>query len=130
MEKNRFFEDQKDGPENILIYCNQGTISTLKSRDYAIYLHYVILGQIIPVSNSLPDLDNYALKENEVILYVPLYNTETVHFRDVKKWLGVIMIRGDPYEVFLSCGYVEARSKVSCSSFKHPLRNMFQGTAF
>ena len=46
------------------------------------------------------------------------------------KWLGVIMIRGDPYEVFLSYGYVEARSKVSCSSFKHPLRNMFQGTAF
>ena len=97
----------------------------MKSRDY-----YIILGQIIPVSNSLPDLDNSALKENEVILYVPLYNIETVHFRDVKKWLGFIMIRGDPYEVFFSYGYVEARSKVSCSSFKHPLRNMFQGTAF
>ena len=114
MEKNRFFEDQKGGftikksyfLENILIYFNQGTISTLKSRDYAIYLYYVILGQIIPVSNSLPDLDNYALKENEVILYVPLYNTETVHFRDVKKWFGFIMIRGDPYEVFLFYGYV------------------------
>ena len=125
MEKKRFFEDQKDGPENILIYCNQGTISTLKSRDY-----YVILGQIIPVSNSLPDLDNSALKENEIILYVPLYNIETIHFRDAKKWLGFIMIRGDPYEVFFSYGYVEARSKVSCSNFKHPLRNMFQGTAF
>ena len=114
MEKTRFFEDQKGGftikkpyfPENILIYCNQGAISTLKSRDYAIYLHYVILGQIILVSNSLPDLDNYALKENEVILYVPLYNTETVHFRGVKKWLGFIMIRGGPCEELFSYGYV------------------------
>ena len=93
MEKTGFFENQKGDftikkpyfPENILIYCNQGTISTLKSRDYAIYLHYVILGQIIPVSNSLLDLDNYILKENEGILYVPLHNAETVHFRDVKK---------------------------------------------
>ena len=40
------------------------------------------------------------------------------------------MSKDDPDEVFFSYGYVEARSKVLCSSFKHPLRNIFQGTAF
>ena len=102
----------------------------MKSGDYAIWLDYIILGQIIPASNSPPDLDNYVLKENEVILYVLLYNTETGHFRGVKKWLAFIMIRGDPDEVFFSYGYDEERSKVLYSNFKHPLPNIFQGTAF
>ena len=92
MEKNGFFGDQKfdftitkpNFPKNTLVYCNQGTVSTLKAGDYAIYLDYVILGQIILASNC-PDLDNYTLKENEVIIYVSLYNTETGHFRDIKK---------------------------------------------
>ena len=107
LKKNSFLEDQKgdftiEKPnflENTLIYCNQSTISTFKARDYAIYLVYVILGQIIPASNSQPDLDNYVSKESEVILYVPLYKTETGHFRGVKKVLVFIIIRGDPDEV-------------------------------
>ena len=45
-------------PENTLVYCNQGTISTPKAGDYAIYLDYVILGPIIPANNHPPDLDN------------------------------------------------------------------------
>ena len=57
----------------------------MKAGDYAIYLDYVILGQIIPANNSPPDLDNYVLKENEVILNIPLYNTKIGHFRGVKK---------------------------------------------
>ena len=103
-----FFGDQKGDsiikkpnfPENILAYCNEGTISTLKTGDYAIYLDYAIPGQIIPANNSPPDLDNYVLKENEVILNIRLYNTKTGHFRGVKKWLAFIMIQGDPDEVF------------------------------
>ena len=77
LEKNGFFGDQKfdftitkpNFPKNTLVYCNQGTVSTLKAGDYAIYLDYVILGQIILASNC-PDLDNYTLKDNEVIIYV------------------------------------------------------------
>ena len=92
LEKNGVFGDQKfdftitkpNFPKNTLVYCNQGTVSTLKAGDYAIYLDYVILGQIILASNC-PDLDNYTLKDNEVIIYVSLYNTETGHFRDIKK---------------------------------------------
>ena len=73
--KKSFFGDQKstkpDFPQITLIYCNQGIISTLKTGDYAIYFEYVILGQITLASNC-PDLDNYTLKYNEVIIYVPL----------------------------------------------------------
>ena len=88
-------------PGSTLVYCNQGATSTLKAEDYAIYLDYVILGQMILASNC-PDFNNYTLKDNEVIIYVPLYNTKTGHFRGIKKWLGFIMVRGDPDEVFYS----------------------------
>ena len=43
-------------PENTLLYANQGTNSTMKAGEYAIY--YVLLGQLIPVKNPLEDLDN------------------------------------------------------------------------
>ena len=99
MEKNSFFGDEKGDftikkanfPENTLIYCNQGSISTLRAGDYAIYIDYVILDQLI-LANSYPDLDKYRLKENELILYVPLYHTENGYFRGVKKWLAYIMV--------------------------------------
>ena len=137
LEKTGFFGDQKfdftiakpNFSKNTLIYYNQGTVLTLKAGDYAIYLDYVILGQIILASNC-PDLDNYTLKDNEVIIYVSLYNTETSHFRDIKKWLRLIMVQGDPYEIFRYYGYDTERSKILYSSFKHPLPNTFQGTSF
>ena len=111
---NGFFGDQKGDftikkanfSENTLVYCNQGTISTLKAGDYAIYLDYVISGQLI-LENNCPDLENYKLKENEVMLYVPLYNTENGYFRGVKKWLAYIMVQGDSDETFFSYGYDE-----------------------
>ena len=136
-KKNGFFGDQKGDftnnkanfPENPLVYCNQGTISTLKVRGYAIYIDYVILSQLI-LANNCPDLDNYSLIENEVILYVPLYNAENGYFRGVKKSLAYIMIRGDPDETFLLYDYDEKRSKVLYSSYKYLFPNIFQGYAF
>ena len=63
-----FFKDQRidltipkaNFPENTLCYVNQGSISQVKDGE-AIYLEYVILGQIMAVVNSDPsiDLDNY-----------------------------------------------------------------------
>ena len=78
-----FFGDEKGDltinkvnfPQNTLVYSNHGTISTLKVGDNVIYLDYIVLGQLI-LANNCPDLGNYCLKENEVTLYVPLYNTE------------------------------------------------------
>ena len=109
------------------MFCNQGATSVLKAGDYAVYLDYVIIAQIIPASNCPPDLDNYVFKENEVLIYVPLYNTETGHFRGIKKMVGIYN-RGDSDEVFCSYGYDEQRSKVLYYSLKQPLPNIFQGT--
>ena len=61
---------------------------------------------------------------------MPLYNTENGFFRGVKKWLAYIMVRGDSDESFFSQDFDEEKLKTLCSSFKHPLPNIFQGTAF
>ena len=76
-----FFDDQRvdltipkaNFPENTLAYVNQGSISQMKDGE-AIYLEYVVFGQIMPVANPDPstDLDTYDFKENECLLYVPL----------------------------------------------------------
>ena len=66
-----------------MVYCNQGVISVSKAGDYAVYLDYVIITETIPASNCPPDLDNYVFKENEILIYVTLYNTETGHVRGI-----------------------------------------------
>ena len=101
----------------------------MKAGDYAIYLDYVISGQLI-LANNCSDLDNYKLKENKVMLYVLLHNTENRYFRGVKKWLAYIMVRGDSDEIFFLYCHDKERSQIMYSSFKHPIPNIFQDTAF
>ena len=76
-QKEDFTITNPNFPEDLLVYCNQGTISTLKAGGYAIYLNYVILGQIIPEINSPADLDNYVLKKNHFLklYFICLYIT-------------------------------------------------------
>ena len=89
--KNGFFGDQRgeltifqnNFPENTLVFCNQGSILTLKVGDYAFYLDYAVLGQMIPARNSPDDIENYVCQENEVKLYMPVYNIKTGRFKDV-----------------------------------------------
>ena len=102
---NGFFGNQRGD-------FSQGTGSTFKAGDYAIYLDYVILWQLI-LANNCSDLDNYKLKENEVMIYAPLYNTENGYFRGVKKWLAYKMVRGDLDKTFFSYSHDEERSKIS-----------------
>ena len=97
-----------------MVYCNQGTSSTLKAGDYAIYLDNVVLAEIIPANTSPSDIGNFVLRENEVILNIPLHNTKTGRFRGVKKWLSFIMIRGNLNKVFFSYGCNEEKSKKLC----------------
>ena len=68
---------RKDGtqPENTLTYVNNGSISTVKGEQNTIYLDYVVLAQILPAANSPENLDTYQFKEDEVLLFIPLYNT-------------------------------------------------------
>ena len=49
-EKGEFTINKANVPENALIYINQGSIFTLKTGD-AIYLDYVISGQLICAKN-------------------------------------------------------------------------------
>ena len=54
-------------PENTLVYMNQGSISPIKGEQ-AIYLEFVILGQILPFANPDPkiNLGYHDFKDNEV----------------------------------------------------------------
>ena len=138
-KKSGFFKDQRidltipkaNFPENTLCYVNQGTVSQVKDGE-AIYLEYVILGQIMPLANPDPsiDLDNYEFKDNECLLYFPLYNTETGLFKGLGKKLGYISLRGDKIETFYSYGYDKERSKLLYCTMKQPLPNIFQCTSF
>ena len=86
-KENVFFKEQRidltitkpNFPENTLCYVNHGSISQIKGGEQAIYLEFVIIGQILPFANPDPkiDLDHYDFKDNEVLLLVLSYNTET-----------------------------------------------------
>ena len=100
-KSNGFFGDQKTNltiikanfPENTLDYVNNGSIFAVKGGQTAVYLDYVILAQILPVMNFPDNLDNYQYKDNEVLLYVPLYNTQNGLYRGIKKSLANIVLR-------------------------------------
>ena len=132
-----FFGDQKGDltvfkknfPENTLMYSNQGTISMAKG-ELAIYLINVVLGQVLPMLNCPPDLDNYVCKRNEVKMLVPKYNVETRELKGIERTLGYMMVRGDEDQLLLSYGYDATKSTVVYSSFKQLLRNIFQSTCF
>ena len=63
-EESGFFKEQRidltipkaNFPENTLCYVNQGSVSQVKDGE-AIYLEYVILGQIMAVANTDPSID-------------------------------------------------------------------------
>ena len=96
----------------------------------AIYLNYVVLGQIIPMRNCPPDIDGFVCEKNEVKMYVPMYDLATGSFKGIKKTIGYIMVRGDTYEVFFSYSYDKTKSVLLYSTFKQSLSNIFQGTSF
>ena len=89
-----------------MVYVNQGTVSLVKGGDKAIYLDFVVVGQIMPAANVDPkiDFDKYEYKANELMLYAPVYNTTTGLHGGLKKKLACITLRGDPKERFWSYG--------------------------
>ena len=118
-------------PKNTLVLVNQGTVSLVKGGEKAIYLDFVIIGQLMPAANIDPkiDLDNYECKENEVILYIPVYNTATGLYGGLVKKLAYITLRGDAKEKFMSYGYSKENSSLLYCSMKKPL-SIFNCTAF
>ena len=118
-------------PENTLVYVDQGTVSPVKVG-HAIYLEFVIIGQIMPIANPDPkiDLDNHDFKDNEVLLFVPVYNTQNGLYRRVTKKLGHITLRDDNNEKFYSYGYSKEKSTLLFCTNKQPLPNIFNCAAF
>ena len=137
-KSNGFFGNQRTDstiikanfPENTIVYVNNGSISTVKGGQTAICLDYIILAQILPVINFPDNLDNYQYEDNEVLLYVPLYNTQDGLYRGLKKSLTNIVLRGDELETLYSYESDKEKSKSLYSVNKQPLPNIFQTTAF
>ena len=118
-------------PENILVYVNQGSVSTVKGG-HAIYLEFVIIGQLMPIANPNPkiDLEKHEFKDNEVLLFAPVYNTVTGMYSGVTKKLAHVTLNGDVNERFYSYGYSKEKSTLLYCVNKHPLPNIFHCTAF
>ena len=86
----------------------------------------------MPEANVDPsvNLDTYALKENAVIMYCPVYNKSTGLYGGLTKKLGYITLQGDDRERFYSYGYNKEKSSLLYCSMKTPLPNIFRCTAF
>ena len=89
-------------PELTLVYINQARVSLVKGGEKAIYCNYIILAQIMPLANIDPSINlvTYEPKENDVVIYVPMYNTVTGLYYGLTKNLGMITLPGDTQERF------------------------------
>ena len=119
-------------PELTLCYINQARVSTVKNNEQAIYCDNVILAQVMPYAIWDPeiDLETYSPKENEVIIYCPLYNLTTGLFYGIKRKLGLITVLGDEKEQFFSYGFSKEKSKLLYCSMKTQMPNVFSCTCF
>ena len=135
-----FFGDQRaeltilkaNFPENCLVYVNQGQLSIVKGGEKAIYLDFIVLGQIMPAANADPsiNLDTYVCKDNEVIVYCPVYNKSTGLYGGLTKKLSYITLRGNLNERFFSYDYQKEKNSLFFSSMKTKLSNVFCCTSF
>ena len=80
----------------------------------------VVIAQIMPLAVIDPEIDLkvYVPKENEAIIYCPLYNVNTGLFYGLTRKLGLITVLGDEQERFFSYGYSKEKSKILYCSMK------------
>ena len=113
----------------MFVYVNQRNVTPVKG-DLAIFLDYVILGQLIPARNKPKDTEECECLPNEVNIVVPLYDVESSKFLGLENRLAFIMVRGDQDETFFSYGYDKAKSNTLNSASKKVLPNIFSGICF
>ena len=113
-------------------YINQGQVSLVKGGEQALYLEYIVCGQIMPIVNPDPsiNLDTHNVEENQVFIYVPVHNKSTALYGGLKKMLGHITLREDQGERYYSYRYSKEKSSVLYCSVKDPFPNSFHCTAF
>ena len=119
-------------PELTFCYINQGQVSLVKDGEQALYLEYIVCGQIMLIDNPDPsiNLDTHNFEENQVLIYVSVCNKSTGLHGGLEKMLGDITLRGDQGERYYSYGYSEEKSSVFYCCVKDPLPNIFHCTAF
>ena len=74
--------------------------------DLAIYLVNVKLGQVLPMINCPPDINNYVCGENEVKMFVLMCNTETGKFKGIQKLSGYTSWWETTMSVFLATAMI------------------------
>ena len=67
------------------------------------------------------NLNAHKVEENQVVIYVPVYNTSTGLYGGLKKMLGHITLRGDMGKRYYSYGFSKEKSTVLYCSVKDPL---------
>ena len=104
-QESGFFDEQRSDltiskanfPENRLCYVNQWSVSIVKGGEQALYNEFVVLGQLMPGASPDPSINlvTHVFKENEALLYMPIYNKVTGLYSGLKKKLACITLRGD-----------------------------------
>ena len=103
---------------------------TVQKSKKIYYAEYVLLGQIHESANPPSDIKNCVCEKDEVKYYRSRYDRDTGKFLGLYETVGFLVVRRDPYEMFLSYGYDAEKSKVLYSSFKHKIPSSFSGTLF
>ena len=62
--------------------------------------------------NPPQDVSSYTLKENEVKMVSPKYDSKIGEFKWLYKTIGYLNVRDSPEEVFFNYGYDHEKSKV------------------
>ena len=119
-------------PDMTLTYVDQAHVTLVKGGEKAIFCDYVILAQIMLLANIDPliNLDTYEPKDNEVVIYVPMYNTVTGLYLGLTKKLGLITLQGDAEKWFFLMVIVRKKNALLYCSMKAPLSNTFSSTCF
>ena len=116
-------------PENSIFYVNQAYLTIQKSKKLY-YADYFLLGQMIEAMNPPSEIKNYKLKDREVKYLRPKYNPETGEFLCIYETIGFLVVRGDPFELFLNYGFDPEKSKILYSTFQRKIPSSFCGTMF
>ena len=122
---------------------------TVKKNKKIFYCDYFILGQIVESSNPLEKLSSYTLKDNEVRIIRPKYDTSLGQFKGLYKTIGFLVVRestgqfkglyktigflvvgGAPDEIFFHYGYDSNKSKIIYSHYRRKISSSFSGNIF
>ena len=127
--KPDFNMEKVNYPENTLFYINQAYL-TVKNNKKIFYCNYFILGQIVESSNPPENISPYTLKENEVRMIRPKYDTSTGQFKGLYETIGFLVVWGAAEEIFFNYGYDQNKSKILYSHYRRKIPSFFSDTTF